>query len=52
MSLSLKLREGTSQNHSQAESAGFIRCFMKGVLERESYSKLLEAFYFIYSAFF
>jgi heme oxygenase (biliverdin-producing, ferredoxin) len=50
MSLSLKLREGTSQNHSQAESARFIRCFMKGVFERESYSKLLEAFYFIYSA--
>lgn len=50
MSLALKLREGTSQNHSLAESAGFIRCFMKGVVERESYAKHLEAFYFIYSA--
>ena len=50
MSLALKLREGTSQNHDQAEAAGFIRCFMKGVVEKESYAKHLESFYFVYSA--
>ncbi|WCL49237.1 biliverdin-producing heme oxygenase [Leptospira sp. GIMC2001] len=48
MSLALKLREGTSQNHNEAESAGFIRCFMKGILEKLTYTSHLESFYFVY----
>jgi heme oxygenase len=50
MSLALKLREGTSQNHNEAEQAGFIRCFMKGVLEKETYTRQIVAFYYLYSA--
>lgn len=50
MNLALKLKEGTSGNHDAAEQAGFIRCFAKGVLERNTYVRHLEDFYFIYMA--
>jgi heme oxygenase (biliverdin-producing, ferredoxin) len=47
--LARKLREGTSQAHTMAESADFIKCFLKGVVEKTSYRKLLANFYFVYS---
>ncbi|TGK05303.1 biliverdin-producing heme oxygenase [Leptospira langatensis] len=50
MSLAQLLREGTSGSHTSAENSAFTRCFMKGVLESQSYSKHLEAFYFVYMA--
>jgi heme oxygenase len=50
MSLAMKLREGTSKNHDEAESVGFIKCFRKGVLERDTYVRHLEAFYAVYGA--
>ncbi len=46
--LALQLREGTSQAHTLAESADFIKCFLKGVVEKNSYRKLLANFYFVY----
>ncbi|TGK00889.1 biliverdin-producing heme oxygenase [Leptospira semungkisensis] len=49
MSLAQLLREGTSESHTAAENSAFTRCFIKGVLEPKSYSKHLEAFYFVYS---
>lgn len=50
MNLASLLREGTKDKHDQAESAGFVRCFMKGVLEKKTYVRHLEDFYFIYQA--
>ncbi len=48
--LATKLREGTKKAHTMAENVGFVKCFLKGVVERDSYRKLLGNFYFIYSA--
>ncbi|MDV6236270.1 biliverdin-producing heme oxygenase [Leptospira ellisii] len=50
MNLATLLREGTSEEHKAAESSAFIRCFMKGVLEKGTYARHLEAFYFVYAA--
>ncbi|EMY78641.1 heme oxygenase [Leptospira weilii serovar Ranarum str. ICFT] len=50
MSLATILREGTSEEHKAAESSAFIRCFMKGVLEKGTYAKHLESFYFVYES--
>lgn len=44
------LREGTKKSHSMAENMGFIKCFLKGVVEKNSYRKLAANFYFVYSA--
>lgn len=33
-----------------AENVGFIKCFLKGVVEKNSYRKLVGNFYFVYSA--
>ncbi len=48
--LATKLREGTKKAHSAAENMGFVKCFLKGVVEKNSYRKLVGNFYFIYSA--
>lgn len=48
--LATKLREGTAKSHSMAEGADFIKCFLQGVIDRQSYRKLAANFYFIYSA--
>lgn len=48
--LALRLREGTKQAHTLAESASFVTCFLKGVVEKTSYRKLLANFYYIYGA--
>ncbi|MGD1862683.1 MAG: heme oxygenase (biliverdin-producing) [Leptolyngbyaceae cyanobacterium] len=47
--LAAKLREGTKKAHTMAENVGFIKCFLKGVIDKESYRKLVTSFYFIYS---
>jgi heme oxygenase len=49
-SLSLKLREGTKKSHTMAENVGFVKCFLKGVVEKNSYRKLVANLYFVYSA--
>ncbi|HYW20231.1 MAG TPA: heme oxygenase (biliverdin-producing) [Nodularia sp. (in: cyanobacteria)] len=48
--LASKLRLGTKKAHTMAENVGFVKCFLKGVVEKNSYRKLVANFYFIYSA--
>lgn len=48
--LATKLREGTKKSHSMAENTGFIACFLKGTVEKNSYRKLVSNLYFVYSA--
>lgn len=48
--LSTKLREGTKKAHTMAENMGFVRCFLRGVVEKNSYRKLVANFYFAYTA--
>jgi heme oxygenase (biliverdin-producing, ferredoxin) len=48
--LAAKLREGTKKSHSMAENTGFIACFLKGTVEKNSYRKLVTNLYFVYSA--
>ncbi len=48
--LATKLREGTKKSHSMAENVGFVRCFLKGVVEKKSYRKLVANLYFVYAA--
>ncbi|MCU0567363.1 MAG: heme oxygenase (biliverdin-producing) [Oculatellaceae cyanobacterium Prado106] len=48
--LASKLREGTKKAHSAAENVGFVKCFLKGVVEKNSYRKLVANLYFVYSA--
>ena len=48
--LATKLREGTKKAHTMAENVGFVKCFLKGVVEKTSYRKLVSSLYFVYSA--
>jgi heme oxygenase (biliverdin-producing, ferredoxin) len=48
--LAAKLREGTKKSHSMAENTGFVACFLKGTVEKNSYRKLVSNLYFVYSA--
>lgn len=48
--LATKLREGTKKSHSMAENTGFVACFLKGTVEKNSYRKLVSNLYFVYSA--
>ncbi|NEP60383.1 MAG: heme oxygenase (biliverdin-producing) [Symploca sp. SIO2G7] len=47
--LATKLREGTKKAHTAAENMGFIKCFLKGTVEKTSYRKLVSNLYFVYS---
>jgi heme oxygenase len=49
-SLSAQLREGTKQSHTMAENMAFIKCFLKGVVDKRAYSRYVGNFYFVYSA--
>jgi heme oxygenase len=48
--LATQLREGTSHSHTLAENTAFTKCFLKGIVEKEPFRKLLADFYFLYSA--
>lgn len=48
--LATKLREGTKKSHTMAENVGFVKCFLKGTVEKTSYRKLVANLYFVYSA--
>jgi len=50
VNLATQLREGTKKSHTMAENVGFIKCFLKGVVEKNSYRKLVGNLYFVYSA--
>lgn len=49
VNLATQLREGTKKSHTMAENVGFIKCFLKGVVEKKSYRKLVTNLYFVYS---
>ena len=50
IALSNQLREGTKKSHTMAENTGFVSCFLKGVVDKSSYRKLVADLYFVYSA--
>jgi heme oxygenase (biliverdin-producing, ferredoxin) len=50
VNLALMLREGTKKSHTMAENVGFVKCFLKGVVEKQSYRRLVTDLYFVYSA--
>ena len=50
LGLAAQLREGTKTAHTMAENVGFVKCFLKGVVNKTSYSRYVTNFYFVYSA--
>ena len=48
--LARNLREGTQKSHTMAENTGFVSCFLKGVVDKSTYRKLVVDFYFVYRA--
>ena len=50
VNLATMLREGTKKSHTMAENVGFVKCFLKGVVEKKSYRKLVADLYFVQSA--
>lgn len=44
------LREGTKKSHTMAENTAFMKCFLKGIVEREPFRKLTANLYFVYQA--
>ncbi len=50
VALASQLREGTKKSHTMAENTGFVTCFLKGVVDKSSYRKLIADLYFVYSA--
>lgn len=47
--LAVKLRSGTQKAHTAAENVGFMKCFLKGVVDRECFAKFLSNLYYVYS---
>lgn len=47
--LANRLREGTKQSHTAAENTAYMKCFLKGIVEREPFRKLLFNLYLVYS---
>lgn len=47
--LAIKLRSGTQQSHAAVENLGFMKCFVKGVVDRSCFAKFLSNLYFVYS---
>ena len=47
--LATLLREGTQKAHTMAENTDFIKGFLKGVLDKQSYRKFSANHYFIYA---
>jgi heme oxygenase (biliverdin-producing, ferredoxin) len=48
--LAIKLREGTKHSHTMAENTAFMKCFLKGIVEKEPFRKLTANLYLVYSA--
>lgn len=47
---SVQLKEGTKKSHSAAENTSFIASFLRGVVAKDSYKKLVCDLYYVYSA--
>ena len=50
MDFSKELKIGTKKSHSAAENTSFVASFIRGVVNKESYKKLVSDLYFVYSA--
>jgi len=50
VALASQLREGTKKAHTMAENTGFVSCFLKGVVDKTTYRKLVADLYFVYRA--
>lgn len=50
VNLATMLKEGTKKSHTMAENMGFIKCFLRGVVEKNSYRKLAANLYYVYGA--
>ena len=48
VTLAAQLREGTKKSHTMAENTGFVSCFLKGVVDKASYRKLVADLYFVH----
>jgi len=46
--LALCLRQGTQHSHTMAENTAFMKCFLKGIVEKEPFRKLTADLYFVY----
>jgi len=47
--LAARLREGTGKAHTMAENTAYMKCFLKGIMSREPFRKLMANLYFVYS---
>jgi heme oxygenase len=47
--LASQLREGTKNSHTMAENTAYMKCFLKGIVEKEPFRKLLANLYYVYS---
>ncbi len=47
--LAVKLCSGTQQAHTAVENVGFMKCFLKGVVDRGCFAKFLGNLYYVYS---
>ncbi|AKG24384.1 biliverdin-producing heme oxygenase [Calothrix sp. 336/3] len=47
--LAIKLRNGTQKAHTAAENVGFMKCFLKGVVDKACFGRFLGNLYFVYS---
>ena len=48
--LAEQLRKGTTKSHSMAENVTFVKSFLGGVVDKNSYRTLVANLYFVYSA--
>ena len=48
--LAEQLRQGTTKSHSMAENVSFVKSFLGGVVDKNSYRILVANLYFVYSA--
>ncbi|VEP12158.1 Heme oxygenase 2 [Hyella patelloides LEGE 07179] len=46
--LASQLREGTKQSHTLAENTAYMKCSLKGMIQKEPFRKLIANLYFVY----
>ena len=50
MTFSKQIKEGTKKSHTMAENTGFVKNFLAGMVNEDSYKGLIANFYFVYRA--
>jgi len=48
--LALRMKEGTRRAHRWIERLAFVRSFLRGIVDRDSYQRLLVDLYYVYGA--